>query len=958
MTAPGEVRDLVARFQEQLPDYSSGRYNEAQLRQDFLNPFFVALGWDVYNERGYSEVHREVIVEYNLRVAQRTKAPDYCFRAGAGGISFFVEAKKPSVDIHKDIRPAYQLRSYGWNKKLQASVLTDFEELALYDCRGRPLKTDRASKDRIFYCKYTEYVDRWDELLGLLSPEAVRRGALDRFVGSKKAKKGTEPVDAEFLKEIEGWRELLAKNIALRNKNISRRDLNFAVQRTIDRMIFLRICEDRGIERYGMLQGLANGAGVYARLAELFQRADERYNSGLFHFTPERGRPEPDEWTLDLSIDDRAVKAVIAGLYDGAYEFSVLPIEILGQVYEQFLGKVIRLTKGHQAKVEEKPEVKKAGGVYYTPSYIVDYIVRQTVGKLIDGKKPQQVAKLRVLDPACGSGSFLIGAYRHLLEWHQDYYEQDDPQKHARGRNPKLCRGRAGQWRLTTAEKKRILLNNIYGVDIDPQAVEVTKLSLLLQVLDGETEETVANQLRLFQERALPDLAENIKCGNSLIGPDFYHNRQRSLLDDEEEMYRINVFDWQKEFSDIFKGKTPGFDAVIGNPPYGALANDAQIDYYRHHYASSSGSCDSFALFTEKSSDLLHPGGIFGMIVQSAFVSAPSMSKLRDVFVDRFKPRAFASMPYDVFAAYIDTVIVVAERLKQKQCLAELGEAIVELTVFPPRFKVRSVEDFTTFAKTADAAKWMRDGHNEFLVTMSDAERAIIDRLHASGARFGDFADIQRGVTPFKTSLDMPDVNPARAFKGTVRRYKFFESEPLFIQYDQTLAEFKPPRYFAGPRLLLRELISRQFQLQAVYTDQDFITNKSMQSLLIPEGDHHILFFLGLLNSAMLSWYFLAVHSVGRRDDFPKIVLKQSRELPFRPIDFNSKRDKSRHDRIVSLVETMLSLHARLATAKSHQDKTVMQRQIDATDAQIDRLVYKLYGLTENEIKIVEEATA
>ena len=129
---------------------------------------------------------------------------------------------------------------------------------------------------------------------------------------------------------------------------------------------------------------------------------------------------------------------------------------------------------------------------------------------------------LRVLDPACGSGSFLLGAYQYLLDWYRDGYIADDPQKWAKGAKPRLVQVNAGDWRLTTAERKRILLDHIYGVDIDPQAVEVTKLSLLLKVLEGENEQTIGKQLSLFQERALPDLGHNIQCGNSLIGPDFY----------------------------------------------------------------------------------------------------------------------------------------------------------------------------------------------------------------------------------------------------------------------------------------------------------------------------------------------------------------------------------------------------------------------------------------------------
>ena len=193
-------------------------------------------------------------------------------------------------------------------------------------------------------------------------------------------------------KTIEGWRTDLARNLALRNPKLSQRELNFAVQRIIDRIIFLRICEDRGIEDYGRLRALINGDRIYPRLAQLFEEADDRYNSGLFHFKTEKGRHEaPDELTLASTSTTSSSGTSSSGLYypDSPYEFSVLPADILGQVYEQFLGKVIRLTEGHRAVVEEKPEVKKAGGVYYTPTYIVDYIVQNTVGKLLEGKTPE-----------------------------------------------------------------------------------------------------------------------------------------------------------------------------------------------------------------------------------------------------------------------------------------------------------------------------------------------------------------------------------------------------------------------------------------------------------------------------------------------------------------------------------------------------------------------------------------
>ncbi len=580
----------------------------------------------------------------------------------------------------------------------------------------------------------------------------------------------------------------------------------------------------------------------------------------------------------------------------------------------------------------------------------MDYIVKNTVGNFLEGKTPRQAASLRILDPACGSGSFLIGAYQYLLDWHRDWYVRDGPEKWATGKAPAVYQAAGGDWRLTTAERKRILLNNIYGVDIDPQAVEVTKLSLSLKVLEGESAQSVGTQLRLFQERALPDLAANIKCGNSLIAPDYFGTQLS--LSGEGERYLINAFDWRTEFASIMRAG--GFDAVIGNPPYGGSASPEQIAYYRRHYSSAATSCDSFGLFIEQSSSVLRPAGLFGMIVQSAWVSSPSFASLRELFVSRFRPAAFATMPYDVFNAYVDTVVVIAERLPGGKTLRGLSQAPVRLVVFPPRHRILSLEEFESYSKQADATRWVSGGRNQFAVTLSDREHAIIERVKACGAKFSDVADIQRGVTPFHVSSQPPSVSACAAFDGTVRRCRLQRGQPAFIRYDETLAEYKPPRYFRGPRLLLRELISRQFRLQAVFVDEDFVTNKSMQSLLLAAPQYDILYLSGLLNSRLLSWYFLSMQSVGRRDDFPKIVLKQTRELPFRAIDSQDAAEKAQHDRMVFLVGQMLALHRDADAARAATDKAMLQRHIEARDRDIDRLAHELYGLTEEQARVVD----
>ena len=405
---------------------------------------------------------------------------------------------------------------------------------------------------------------------------------------------------------------------------------------TIDRIIFLRICEDRGIEEYERLRGLLKGASVYERLCNLFQEADERYNSGLFHFQKEKDVPEPpDTLTPNLLIDDKPLKEIIKRLYypESPYEFSALPADVLGKVYEQFLGKVIRLSSSHQVQIEEKPEVRKAGGVYYTPTFIVDYIVKHTLGALLEGKKPGprgSASKIRIVDPACGSGSFLIVAYQYLLDWHRDRYVEDGPEKHRK----ELYQGPGGQWLLTTQEKKRILLNNIYGVDIDPQAVEVTKLSLLLKVLEGESNQSLNAQLSLFHERALPDLDRNIKCGNSLIDSNFYNTPTLPLFDDETQ-YRINAFDWISAFPQVFSGDDLGFDAVIGNPPYiriQALKEWAplEVEYYKKAYkAAGKGNYDIYVAFVEKGLSLLNKHGQLGFILPHKFFNAQYGEPLR-----------------------------------------------------------------------------------------------------------------------------------------------------------------------------------------------------------------------------------------------------------------------------------------------------------------------------------------
>ncbi|MDP2805088.1 MAG: N-6 DNA methylase, partial [Gallionellaceae bacterium] len=949
MTAPSEVLTLIENFERNLDAYRGGKYNETQVRRDFIDPLFKALGWDMDNSTGYAEAYRDVIHEDAIKIGASTRAPDYSFRIG-GQRKFFLEAKKPSVNIKDDVEPAFQLRRYAWSAKLPLSIVTDFEEFAIYDCRQKPNKNDKASKARLFYCTYRDYAEKWDEIAGIFSKEAVLKGSFDKYANTSKGKRGTSEVDGAFLEEIETWRDLLAHNIALRNAELSQRDLNFAVQQTIDRIIFLRIGEDRGIEPYGKLMALQNGANVYARLRQMFRDADDRYNSGLFHFSKEKNRSgAADELTLHLEIDDKPLKEIFKNLYypDCPYEFSVLGADILGSVYEQFLGKVIRLTAGNRAVVEDKPEVKKAGGVFYTPAYIVQYIVEHTIGKLLEGKNSKQAAGISVLDPACGSGSFLIGAYQYLLDWYLTRYVEEGAEKNSKGKAARIYSAVHGAWRLTSAEKKRILLEHIYGVDIDTQAVEVTKLSLLLKMLEGESNESLNNQMALFHERVLPDLDKNIQCGNSLIGPDFYDGQ---LDFDDETVQRINVFDWQAAFPHIFpspaggRGRSEaegegGFDVVIGNPPYvdsewmSSYAPKERA-YCSNRYASASGNWDIFCVFIEKALALTRPHGMASLIVPNKLGSASYATGARRILTNDCRLislRDFSSVPVFPVAVYpviflatkelpLNTKVATYERMNvdssgnievsEVACLAYkeyFGNAEQGWPVFSRLNGIQIVTKLNSKFPRLDKVATV-------LGAATVAEAYLIsplleDDLNGTGFRFTNSGTIDRYSIRW-------GVSDCRYLKRSYR-YPRLSSVDLSSVSKKRDAQAKTPKI----------IISGMTKVLECGLDMkgEYVPGKST-SVVFFDGD--LRYLVALMNSKLVNFYYDTVFGGNKLSGgYLRIGPPQLSTVPIVNIDIAKTQERAAHDKLVALVEKMLALHQQLAAAKTPQDTTLKQRQ-------------------------------
>lgn len=1004
--APNYVKELVQKFETHKDSYKSPSYNETQLRREFLDPLFTALGWDMVNKEGKPEAYKDVIHEDAIRIGEMTKAPDYCFRIG-GARKYFLEAKKPFINLHNDPSPAYQVRRYSWSAKLPVGILSDFEELVIYDSRLRPYPGDKANKHRIRYYNYQDFISKWEEIFELISKTAVENGSLEKLVGETRVK--GETVDKEFLKEMEGWREILAKDLASQNPNISVRNLNHVVQTIINRIVFLRISEDRDIEPYQQLFTALNYSAIWPRVDQLFQRADERYNSGLFD--------RKDAAINNVAVGDSALKEIISNLYppNSPYAFSVIPAEILGHVYEQFLGKVIRLTSGHRAVVEEKPEVRKAGGIYYTPEYIVDYIVKQTVGKLLENKTPKEVSKLKILDPACGSGSFLLGAYQTLIDWHRDWYTTHSPEKYTKGKQPQIYKAGVNDWRLSTIEKKRILLNNIFGVDIDQQAVEVAKLSLLLKVMEGENSETINRQLTFWRERALPDLTSNIKCGNSLIGMDYRSNKQLGILDIEEKI-KINAFDWGVEFADIIN--SGGFDTVIGNPPYIRIqslqeTNPEQIPYLKRNYrAANAGNCDIYVAFVEKGLSLLNTKGRLGFILPHKFFNSKYGQPLRALIAEGMHLAHIVHFGelqvFDGVTTY--TCLFFLDKRSNKSF------DIVRVRDLKKWQSGELQEHGTLKTKNLTSAEW------NFIV---GKHAGLAEKLMAIPQKLGDVADVFVGLQTsaddvFVLKMIQDDPSTLRLHSKVLGTDQIFEKQLLFPLVSGTdVNRYKPllnRQYILFPyrvekkvELIDFNFISKHYPRTAEYLllnkkrleDRESgrmrgshwygyiylknMTRQATEKLCVPRlvnrlyatydanGTHFLdnvdvggivlkpeykvhglLFLLGLLNSRLLRWYFPTV-SAPFRGGWLSANRQFISQLPICLPDLSDATQKTQHHTIVKLVERMLKLNEKRENIEDQREKEVLQREITETDRQIDQMVYKLYGLSDEEIKIIED---
>lgn len=974
---PDRLRDLMSTFRASADSYRSAQYKEMALRSDFLNPLLEELGWDPLNKRGSLYSEREVVQEANVTVEGRQKAPDYGIYQG-GRPRFFLEAKRPSVNIETDKAPAYQLRRYCWTADLPYGIVTDFEEVAIYDCRRPPEPTDSSAVGRVAYFTIDDLEEFWPLLHGMFGRQNVVDGVLELLASEAPAPAGTRTIDVAFLEEIRSWRRMLSSDIAHQNPDLDNADVSASTQTLIDRIVFLRVAEARGLEVEGSLQHAATTEpGVYARLLSLFRKADDRYNSGLFHLSGPASDPRLDTVGLALQVSDESLRTIVGRLYyPEPYEFSVMPADILGRIYEQFLGERIVVKPDRSVEIELKPEHRKSSGVYYTPVPVVNFIVQETLGRLLEGHDPASLKKqgFAVVDPASGSGSFLIAAYKYLLDWHRDHWA---PQ--VKNSRKYLEAGLDGMLRVRTEERKRILLDYVYGVDIDPQAVEVTKLSLLLLVIEGQA------QMEFDVGRILPDLDQNILCGNSLIDQDFHLPIGIST----EELLAYNPFSWEKGFPAVFK--RGGFDAVIGNPPYLNVdatwgRKDRRLAYLKSVYAEiHADKTDLLFYFLKKAAEICR--GETAFIISRSFLEGDKAQKLRGWLASSVRVRAV----HDFRHAHVFPKV-------------GINTAIVQLTRSTAVKRTRFARFRHQTLRAGYTADYLREPDNFSVVEVpvSDLDSAawnfgdavvarVLTKLDSAGERVGDVLHVGQGMQTaankvFEFTSTSARVEELRAQGLLYERARNSDIHPFHVApsgvnmlYVENVKSFDAlPRDVRAHLESHRETLLERaafirgncewwrysWPLHREYFDRArilcpyrartnrFALDSTRHSLGITDTTvlydngqpEDLRYILGLLNTDILTARFRFIGKLlggGVLEYYENTVSR----LPIP----RSRPGAEEHDRIVELVQVIEQATEVVWTSRVASEKADAQQQVDAAKAEIEDIAADLYGITEEE---------
>jgi len=986
------INKLIEKYKSNREYYLTSKYNETLLRSDFLDPLFELLDWDIKNNAGKPTNEREVILEEALKAnaSEHSKKPDYTFRLFSER-KFFLEAKKPCVSIESNNDSAKQVRRYGFTAKLKISVLSNFEYLIIYDTSVKVEKDDTHHKALVKKYHYTEYVEKFEEISKFLGKNAVYSGAFEIEWKDIETKLNHYSIDNLFLSQINDWRKLLGAEIYIQKPEIDEQQLNDIVQSYLNRIIFLRVCEDRNLEDYQTLLKYADHNDFKALITK-FQQADKRYNSGLFN-----------QLLSDNLIENvsSVFWTIIKQLYypESPYSFSVFSSDVLGSIYEIFLSEKLAIIDSAIALIKKPENIDR--DIITTPTFIINDILRNTVLQKCQGKTDKEILKLKFADISCGSGAFLLELFQLLNDILIDYYLKADKSK--------LIQTSINTFKLPYKTKRELLLNCIFGVDKDFNAVEATKFGLLLKLLEDEDiNSTIASK------PVLPDLSSNIFFGNSLLNP--------TQVEDKEQQIIINPFD--------FTSLT--FDVIVGNPPY-LKSEDMknitplELPLYKTNFVSAYKQFDKYFLFIEQGLNLLTSDGILGYIVPSKFTKVGAGEKLREELTTKGYLHSIVSFGANQVFADKTTYTCLLILNKKAQTTFQYAE-VKSLK----SWKVREAGAVTFASKNTNELNnevWVlvpTDQINAFnkIVSQSikldelvgdinifngiqtSANNIYIfsptkeDTKHYYFSKKGEDFTIEKAITKpyFQTSTGDDNLNTYRTFKPNARvlfPYKNTKTGveiiplptiqikyPLAYAYLQkhkdalNIRDIKPEpltenewhRYGRHQSLdscgLPSKIIVGVLSVGDKYAIDIHGTLISSGGtagycvVAIPTDSKYSIYYIqAILNSKYLEW-FSAIYGEVFRGGYIARGTKVLKNLPIRKIDFSNADEKALHDDIVRTQKELISIFDKLdANAGNKRVLTPLQGQFTREKANLDLLLVKLYNLGSDDslIPLIKE---